>query len=154
MKNDSTENWRWKATGISKLLRDSSLLGGLRWTPWRRWVVRWSVSKPRVVADAARGSAGGMASRMCCWECVCPWEFPTTYTCSPWCDAAGTHCLHKHRKLKGSCSSAQIYRVCGNFLVPVVPGPFIKTSVKKQKNKKNLLNWATNAGGLASLQHK
>lgn len=52
--------------------------GGLRLTPWRRWAVQMECLHPRMAtpADSARGSPGGMASRMCCWECVCPREPP------------------------------------------------------------------------------
>lgn len=78
MTNNPTENWRWKATGINKLLRDSSLLGGWEELFGEGEKFRWSVSKPRMVtpADAARVSAGGMSSRTCCWERICPQELP------------------------------------------------------------------------------
>lgn len=116
--------------------------GRLRCTPWRRRVVRWSVSKPRMVTPSRccqRFSQRDGQQDVLLGARLSSRASQQPYTCSLWCDAAGTCCLHKHRKLKGSCASAQISRVRGNFLTPVVPWPFIKTSVKKKK-KLNLWN--------------
>lgn len=77
--------------------------------------------------DALRGSAGELASRTCCWKYSCP-QGPPGGICAPTrCDTAGTHCLHNHRKLKGSSVSAQIFRAYGKSAAQVVPWPFIKT---------------------------
>lgn len=119
--------------GLPNFSKTPAFWGGWRRTPWGRWGVQMKSLQaqdgdtqqllPEAQPEgwpAGRAAGNGAVLR----------------SPPPWCEAAGTHCSHKHRKLKGSCASAQISRAYdGQVPWPSGSLTFLLRPLVKKKKK-------------------